>query len=255
MLLHSEAAKFVGSDVPLRFKIEGQEYFVTSQLAETGHSFVYLAHDKQNHQYVIKQRRCPNHDTALEAKMQKKVSDASKMVPTVIACSPADGLIVMEYIEGRKLSAADRTLVPNQSLVWTFLDRMLDFVSLTRELGVTHRDLNGSNIFLRGDLLENPVVLDFGLAQYSDLPTNHGVGTRDFIPPDVNNGEAWSEKADVFQLGRCVEKICDLMSQPEPEYEKLKALASEMLDDDPARRPTVAQCKEKVDRGRLHGLL
>lgn len=240
-----KAMAFVSSKVPLRLEVEGETYFVICELVETPQSVIYLAKNAQGQRLVIKRCKDPDHNVSKEAALQKKVADQCGMVPDVIAWSPEHHLIVMEHIQASMLRLSADRFCANGRAVWVFLDRMLDFVSLTRQLGIAHRDLNDSNIHLRGDSPEDPVVMDFGLASDVDCPGSAG-GTEGFIPPEINESGRWSEKADIYQLGVCLTRIWKKIKTAEGEPGELEVLAKKMTDEDPTRRLSIAECKDWV---------
>ncbi len=119
--------------------------------------------------------------------------------------------MVMEFVEGRSLKGVlekETQLAPERALSLAIgIARALEAVHAA---GVVHRDLKPSNIMLTtgADGIENPRVIDFGLAKVTrsdDGLTQPGqiVGTPDYMSPEQIAGHAVDARTDVYALG-CV---------------------------------------------------
>ncbi len=122
--------------------------------------------------------------------------------------------LVTEYLEGRTLSVEllERKQLPVLEAI-TYACELLSALSSAHALGIVHRDVKPSNLFIcrtpdRGRYLK---VLDFGIARVMPdapqgaplpvaLPTDSGVivGTQRFISPEAATGAAVDARADVY---------------------------------------------------------
>jgi serine/threonine protein kinase len=111
---------------------------------------------------------------------------------------------VMEYIEGRPLSAhtgQGRHLTLEQTVRWT--RHICDGLADAHEAGVVHRDVKPGNIVI--DTTGSAKVVDFGLARFIDASSSHGPGwgTVHYASPERLREESGSALSDLYSLG-CV---------------------------------------------------
>lgn len=117
--------------------------------------------------------------------------------------------IVMEWLDGCTLADRLRQERVGVKSAILLIGRVAEAVAAAHEIGLIHRDINPSNIFLVGGRLDDVRVLDFGVARLTkeDLPlTAEGtqIGTPGYMAPEQVEGSAEVDKAaDVFALG-CV---------------------------------------------------
>ncbi len=125
--------------------------------------------------------------------------------------------IVMELLKGRTLAdelAARRHLPLLEALDWA--SQILSALEAAHAIGIVHRDLCPSNVFLHqaptGALV--PKLLDFGAAQvqvgFSEssppplaVPTQTGsfVGAQQFRSPENAQGRPTDARTDIYQFG------------------------------------------------------
>lgn len=119
----------------------------------------------------------------------------------------ADGDVlysVMEYIEGRPLSAhtgQGRQLTLEQTVRWT--RHICDGLADAHEAGVVHRDVKPGNIVI--DTTGSAKVVDFGLARFLDASSSHGPGwgTVHYVSPERLRNQSGNALSDLYSLG-CV---------------------------------------------------
>ena len=71
------------------------------------------------------------------------------------------------------------------------------------EMNIAHRDLKPDNIMLKNGCLNDPVIIDFGLAtNCNDLPYLIGkCGTPGYTPPEVYHHEQVTPVCDIYSAG------------------------------------------------------
>ena len=123
--------------------------------------------------------------------------------------------IVMELLEGRPLNEliAGKPL-PNDA-IFAIAGQIADALQLAHSMGVVHRDIKSSNIFVAAG--GQTKILDFGLAKLSpvqqpgsvDTPTleatltdaGHIAGTLFYMSPEQALGQELDSRTDLFSLG------------------------------------------------------
>jgi HEAT repeat protein/tRNA A-37 threonylcarbamoyl transferase component Bud32 len=176
--------------------------------------------------------------------------------------------LVMEYLEGETLKALlRRGRLPERDALVTAL-QVAEALSAAHAAGIIHRDVKPDNIILVPAPQAGPGVraklLDFGIAKLSheaDL-TGTGVvlGTPRYMAPEQRRGQA-SSASDVYALGRVMGQMLtgQVPSHPDQQGPPLPlsrahvppsppacALIEQMTEEDPARRPTMAEVCERL---------
>lgn len=110
--------------------------------------------------------------------------------------------LVMQYVEGKPLSKLVGKL-PMPRIV-EITRGMLRALRHAHSLGVLHRDVKSSNIFL-DDISGQPLLGDFGIAltRSSQRLTTEGVvmGTPEYLAPEVCQGQTPDVRSDLYSLG------------------------------------------------------
>jgi DNA-binding response OmpR family regulator len=165
----------------------------------------------------------------------------------------AEGAIylVMDWLEGRDLHQrlAESLLSLHDTL--SVGRRAATALASAHRVGIVHRDVKPSNIFLRDDRPERAVLIDFGLASMPDATplTQAGMvlGTLGYIAPEqVLRHDASDARTDVFSLG-CVLFQCLTGKVPFAAPNTLAAIASVLLDDIPHVRGLAPHMLESLD--------
>jgi len=115
--------------------------------------------------------------------------------------------LAMEWLDGEELeSVVGRGPLPVAQAV-LLLRRMADALAFAHDRGITHRDLKPANVILRGGRLDNPAIVDFGVARWLGRTlqmtrTGMLIGTPGYMAPEQARGQTdIGPSADVFALG------------------------------------------------------
>lgn len=182
-----------------------------------------------------------------------------------------DRYLVMEWLDGEDLAARlSRGRLDIGECVDLAL-RVVDALGVVHARGIVHRDLKPQNIFLRGGVIADAKVIDFGIARLVHGPsvTLSGVilGTLAYLAPEQARADRGIDgRADVFALGavlfECLtgapafagrgmmQVLAKIVFAEVPRASTLRAeipqaldlLVARMLAKDPAARP--AGCVE-----------
>ncbi len=182
--------------------------------------------------------------------------------------------LVMEYLEGRSLTAWLRDLdaPPPLAEVVPILVQLLDAFQVAHSYGIVHRDLKPDNVFLTDFSGKRTVkVVDFGLAHVDDArdkgPTltsqDMVAGTPEYMSPEQCRSLAVGPSADLYSIGCLLTDMLQLrppfsggssieilakqmFTQPppltrpegaEPVPQLLERLRLDLLSKSPERRP------------------
>lgn len=170
--------------------------------------------------------------------------------------------LIMEYIDGTTLwdhvDAHGSISAPDAMVM---IAKIADGLAKAHARGVTHRDLSPDNVMLRGDRLNEPVLIDFGIARAADFGegalAGRFAGKFKYISPEqlghfggevgpsadiysmalmvaaVLRGRAIDMGADETEASLARQSIPDLSGLPHEVYPLLQY----MLEPDPAARP------------------
>lgn len=197
--------------------------------------------------------------------------------PSVVAVydlvTEADGSwLVMEYVEGRALSAVVRDAPLSADDAARLLAPVADALAQAHALGIVHRDVKPSNI-LAG--VDGAKLTDFGIARGAGdatlTRTGLVTGSPAYLAPEVAIGGQATPASDVWSLGATLVHLLtgrppyhrdDLDNGPlavvyriaheEPPVVAdagwLAPLLSRVMAKDPEARPTMAEVRDVLDR-------
>ena len=135
--------------------------------------------------------------------------------------------IVMELCEGGDLASVikrhrtSKTYL-SESFIWRLLGQVISALKAChrhRENGrkkpIIHRDLKPANILLDKNM--NAKLCDFGLAKElagtKELAHTKGIGTPNYMSPELVNGARYDERSDIWSVG-CIIYELAVLSPP-----------------------------------------
>lgn len=172
--------------------------------------------------------------------------------------------LIMEYVPSRSLAtviSTDGTLPPRE--VARIGRQVATALAAAHSAGIVHRDVKPANVLLGADGAVK--ITDFGIsrASWDATVTRTGVvaGTPAYFAPEVARGEPPDPAADVFSLGSTLyaavegvppfglddntlallRAVAEGRIRPPQQAGPLSALLMQMLREDPAERPSMAE--------------
>jgi serine/threonine protein kinase len=218
-------------------------------------------------------KAAPFHDEMREARLLRESEALAALnIPEIVALRrtliTADRtlFIIMDWLDGEDLAArlTRGTLEIREVLALGLC--VATALGAAHAVGILHRDVKPSNIFLRDDRADRAVLIDFGLARMPEaapLTALGGIiGTPGYVSPEQLQGSPEiTPGVDVFALGctlyealtgrgpfagenamaslaNVLIRVAPLASTLRPDTPPgLDALVAEMLSRDPANRP------------------
>jgi len=204
------------ADAPLAAGAELDGHVVEALLGRGGSGTVYRARDPRGRPVAIKVLHAELAPSPEHAHRFAREARALRLLrhPNVVAIdavgtlSGGEPYLVMELLAGRSVEAA---LAERGRFAPDEIDRILeplcDALGAGHALGIVHRDVKPSNVFLAGDEpgRERVVLLDFGIAKLLDeegiTSARQIVGTPSSIAPEQILGGRVDPRTDVYGLG------------------------------------------------------
>lgn len=206
--------------------LSGTKYTAISLIGQGGMGEVYLAdHDELGKRFVVKLLHTEMAtDPRLVDRVRMEAQSLARLrhqciVDVIDFGKTPSGrpYLVMERLTGVTLADAvrQRGAFDPGDAVW-IVRQLLSALIATHAVGMIHRDIKLSNLFLHEPPGREPVlkVLDFGLAKVMDariagnpaplrFPTEEGVvvGTPRYLAPEAWAGKGVDHRADIFATG------------------------------------------------------
>src|SRR2546421_3758289 len=194
-------------------QVLGGRYELTRTMAPGGMVETYVAHDRLlDRPVTIKVLSAElSVDPSFVERFRREAQAAANLshpnVVSVYDWGEEDGtyFIVMEYIDGRPLSAVlrnDGQLLPDRAAV--IAADVAAALGFAHRHGVIHRDVKPGNVLITNDGLVK--VTDFGIARAANTEENLTqtgavMGTATYFSPEQAQGAAVDARSDVYSLG------------------------------------------------------
>jgi predicted Ser/Thr protein kinase len=191
-------------------------YRVERELGRGGFGVVYFARDEALHgrPVVVKMPIDPTPDDPWRAAKFAQEVKALALIdhPGVVGALDSgvapDGrpFVVIQYIEGRPLTAAMRPEGVPLDFAGYVLEQIGQALSAAHAKGIWHRDLKPANIMLQSldQGREHVRLIDFGIATVQDGPggeiSTRVAGTPSYMAPEQTDGRV-SAATDIFAMG------------------------------------------------------
>ena len=193
-------------------------YRIERLLGSGGMGHVYAARDTElGRDVALKVASFDGEDA--QARLRREAQHASRLshphICHIYDVGRADGqlFVVMELVLGRSLSDLIREAPLSIANARRHGMEVADALAHAHELGVTHRDLKGTNVMITPK--RGAKVLDFGLARMLDTHqidalsqsqrslTGEGViaGTLPYMAPELLRGQRGDQRSDIWALG------------------------------------------------------
>lgn len=191
-------------------------YEITSLIGAGGMGQVYRARDSRLNRDVAIKTLAPDAAHAGAAlRLIKEARHASSLkhpnICTIHEIGESAGIpfIVMEFVDGRPLSAVQAEASPTLETSLRYGIQVADALDHAHSRGIVHRDLKSSNVVIEHG--GRAIVLDFGLAKRlpeADRPAESltasqqgPVGTLTHMAPEVLRGDRGDVRSDIWSLG------------------------------------------------------
>lgn len=222
--------------------VVGKRYQLLTKIGTGGMSTVYLALDTVlNKQWAAKEIKDVSDPEQRELIVQSIVTEANMIksfdhpaIPRIVDLVDESGTlyVIMDYVEGRSLSAVLATDGPqpeDEVVNWGLqLCDTLEYLH-RRTPPVIYRDMKPSNVMLKPNGLVQ--IIDFGIArEYRDdggsvtaaMGDTVQLGTRGYAPPEQYGGGGQTDaRTDVYALGATMYTMLTGKNPAEPPYQIL----------------------------------
>ncbi|MFD3959596.1 MULTISPECIES: serine/threonine-protein kinase [Streptomyces] len=274
-------------DLMLGTTVAGR-YRLKDAIGRGGMGTVWRAEDlHESHDVALKIIPVGEGDPVREATFRREAQVAARLAhPNVVAVrdhgtADLDGhrilYLAMDLVLGRPLNTLTGRPIPlPDALTWAI--QISQALEAAHHRGIVHRDLKPSNILLGQGPGSAAKLCDFGIARLAEA-THHtltvtgiAIGTPAYMSPEQARGDTTlGAPSDLYSLGCLLHELLTghvpftgtgwqvlgqhLNDAPAPLSalrpgipRELEQLVLELLDKDPARRPTAAATRTRLNR-------
>lgn len=241
---------------------------IVEKIGAGGMGEVFLAKHRRMKRPVVIKVLHEEHTKSeqLLRRFQREVEAAAQLnhphIVTAFDADEQDGIhfLVMEYVEGRDLSAIagrDGPLEVGRAI--RYIMQAAEGLDYAHEMGIVHRDIKPSNLLV--DTKDTVKVLDMGLARFdasfaatddrteaeSLTQANQIVGTVDYMSPEQSDSAVPTDRrADIYSLGCTLYRL--LSGQcPYPRDSTINKLIAHRADPIPSIREIRSDVPEDLD--------
>ncbi|OHT04631.1 TKL family protein kinase [Tritrichomonas foetus] len=272
--------KSIKSDV--KSLINYDDIAIQKKIGEGGEGIVYLSYQKST-QHVLSVKKLKNQLITKQYSEHFKrelgiVSnlDHFAILPFVGICTNPL-CIITEFMSGdslyNRLKSLDSPPLSPTKLTIIALG-VAHAIKYLHAKKLLHRDIKSLNVLLNSD--DFPKLCDFGLSRYTDEPNDNkpgGVGTVNWMAPEIIKGKVYTEKSDVYSYGILLWEMLTgntpysdmntMKVRDEVAYNnmrpkipptcspKLERLIKKCWENDPMKRPDFAQIIEYFENGEV----
>jgi serine/threonine protein kinase len=193
--------------------LSGTKYELLEPLGRGGMGAVFSVNDTQlGRKVAMKVLAAPDPTGELAARLALEARFLARLehpgiVPVYDAGSLPDGrpYCVMKHVHGTRLDEWLRK-GPGRASALQLVERICETVAFAHAHGVIHRDLKPANIMV-GEFGE-AMVMDWGVAKELGAPdAGVVVGTKSWMAPEQERGEAADRRSDVYSLGALLKLV------------------------------------------------
>lgn len=259
-------------------------YRLAQAIGSGGMGAVWRAEDLQAGQHVALKIITLDGDPVREAAFRREAGVAARLSHRHVVAvhdhgtADLDGrrvlYLAMDLVDGQPLNSLITGPLPiADALIWAA--QIGQALHAAHQAGVVHRDIKPSNVLI--DHRGAAMLCDFGIAQLSDTLTRHtltvtgaAIGTPAYMSPEQARGDTdLAAPSDMYSLGCLIHELItgtrpfdgsgwNVLHQHLHEVpaalstlrrdvpRELEHLVLELLDKDPARRPTATQTLERL---------
>jgi serine/threonine protein kinase len=251
------------------FRTAFDTYAVEKQIGAGGSGEVYEVKDSDASRHAAKVLDAAKTSSARLKRFRNEIFFCSKNVhPNILlvqgsgVASDGSSFYVMPLYPNTLRDLITRGIAPEAVL--GYFGQVLDGIEAAHLLGVWHRDFKPENV-LHSSSGDSLVVADFGIAHFEEEELLTAVETRNnerlanFLysaPEQRVRGQSVDSKADVYAVALVLNEMFTgavpqgtnfrKISDVSPAHAYLDGLVDEMMRQDPAARPSVAEVKRQL---------
>lgn len=236
------------------------EYEIISELGRGGMGVVYMAREESLQRNVaIKMlgNQLLNDDAIAERFMREARVVADLNHPNLVQVFRVDRhedqpYFVMEFVEGDSLKALiqrERQMQPTRAL--KILEEVASGLAAAHDKGVIHRDIKPENIMLTK--YGGVKVVDFGIARDENADTRltttgMGLGTPNYLSPEVCLSQEVDQRSDIFSLGVVLFEMLtgDTPFKSDSPFEMMTKVVEAKIPDIKTLNPNVDEGVKKI---------